>query len=298
MSEIHITVIVPTYNRDQYLRNLLRQLASSNYPSFDILVIDQTAVHDSATASLLASLKGRLKVIRQPPQGLIQAMRLGIREASGDVIVFLDDDVDICGDLLERHAANYSDLTIGAVGGMVLAPGAVPSERLHWMFRLRPSLGPYFFTHAYGRRIDVAVMPGCNMSFRRVAVAQVGSVDPLIHTHHSEIDLCRKFIAAGWRVVHDPTARVVHWIAPGGTRTQRGVAPAIFADSLYVFRKYHRGLDLWLLRAQLFWHRIIRTGLREPGLAPLHLRRYVAGYRLARRRLGPVAASPAARSDE
>lgn len=282
----HVTVVIPTFQRDPYLRALLQQLTASSYPAFDVLIVDQTGVHDEATQEQFAQLGARLRVIAQPPRGLIQALRTGLREARGDLLLFLDDDIVIAPDLLERHAANYQDPRIGAVGGLVLPPGAQPEERLHWLFRRRAGLRPYFFSHAYGHRAEVAVAPGGNMSFRRDALAGPESLDPNLCMHHSEIDLCQGVMARGWRVVHDPTARVIHLAAPGGTRQGTGISQEIFTDCHYLFRKYHRGLDLAVLRAQLFWHRVVRMGVAEPALAPRHFWRYMRGLRAARALLG------------
>lgn len=278
----HVTVVIPTLDRDRYLCALLRQLAASTYPNFDVIIIDQTREHDSETTALLASAGGRAQTIPQEPGWFIGALLAGMRAARGDIVLFLDDDVVIADDLLQRHAANYQDPSVGGVGGLVLPPGGRPSFRLRFLFRRRPGLRPYFFSHAYGRRIEVACAPGGNMSFRRAAIATERALDPLIRTHHSEIDICQGVCAQGWKVVHDPGAKVTHLAAPGGTRRARGVQQDIFTDLHYVHRKYNGGLDLALLHAHTFWHFVLRVGLfADPRLGPLHLARYVRGFRLA-----------------
>lgn len=292
-----ITVLIPTLDRDRYICALLRQLARSAYANFDIVVIDQTRQHDAETAALLTAGDGRVRALPQEPGWFIGALLAGIREVSGDIVLFLDDDVEIAPDLLERHAANYEDPRIGGVGGLVLPPGGRPSSRTRFLFRHRPSLRPYFFSHAYGGRAEVACVPGGNMSFRRAALAGGAVLDPLIRTHHSEIDICQNVCARGWRVVHDPSARVVHLAAPGGTRRGRGVHQDIFTDCHYVHRKYNHGLDLALLDLHTFWHFVLRAGLfADPVLGPLHCVRYLRGLRLAQRRRRQAARKAEARA--
>lgn len=273
---LSLTVIVPTYQRDEMLCSLLRQLGRQRYTPFDVVVVDQTAVHGAAASEQLASLDGRFYCVRQPPCGLVQAMRRGLREARGEIVVFLDDDVVIAEDLLERHAANYADPEVGGVGGMVLGPNEQPSYTLHWVFRSRPGLRHYFFRHSYAYRIEGPVTMGCNMSYRRKAIGD--GPDPRLRTHHSEADLCRRLEGDGWKVVHDPTARVVHLAAAGGTRTGKGIPQEIFTDCHYTYRTRHRGLDRLLLHAHLVWHFVIRRGVQDPRLGVRHFGRYLRGF--------------------
>ncbi|MGH9483644.1 MAG: glycosyltransferase family 2 protein, partial [Terriglobales bacterium] len=277
--------------RDPYLCDLLRQLMASPYPAFDVVVIDQNESHDAATAALFAQYAGRVQVVPQPPRGLMQALLLGMRAARGEILLFLDDDIIAAPDLLAAHAANYRDPRIGGVGGLVLRPGALPSPRRHWLLRLRPSLRPFAYHHDFAGREIVAAAPGGNMSFRAAALGGGARLDSGIRTHHTEIEICQQVAGAGWKIVHDPAARVVHLAAPGGTRLCRGAQQDIFTDLHYVHRKYVRGLDRAVLDAIVLWILVVRQGLfADPIAGLLNLWRFLRGYCLASRRAATGAA--------
>ncbi|GAH94359.1 unnamed protein product, partial [marine sediment metagenome] len=68
--------------------------------------------------------------IRMDPPGYVRALNRAIREASADVVLFLDDDVTFERGLIERHVRNYADPSISGVTGMVLESGRAPVRRL------------------------------------------------------------------------------------------------------------------------------------------------------------------------
>lgn len=100
------TVVIPTYNRAERLRSLLACLVHQRGDSLARVVVCDDGSSDS-TASVAKSFEGRLPLVYawQEDRGFRagQARNLGIARAVGDVVIFVDDDVLVRPDFVERH---------------------------------------------------------------------------------------------------------------------------------------------------------------------------------------------------
>ena len=84
------SVIIPVYNGSQYLATTLESVLAQTYPLHEIIVIDDGSTDSSP--DILRSYGDRLRVTRQENQGVAVARNVGLRQASGDVITFIDQD--------------------------------------------------------------------------------------------------------------------------------------------------------------------------------------------------------------
>lgn len=119
--ELPITVVVPTYNRLESLRRTLAGLARQD---IDPTLFEVVVVSDGSTDGTDAWLQGaiadypfRLRPIRQENSGPATARNRGIDEACGDIVVFVDDDVEPTPGLLEAHWRHHRENPAVAVIG-------------------------------------------------------------------------------------------------------------------------------------------------------------------------------------
>lgn len=97
-----ISVIIPVYNTELYLRKCLCSVVNQTYRKLEIIVVDDGS--STSTALLcdqLAMLDDRIKVIHKENGGLSSARNVGLDSASGDYISFLDSDDYIALDFYE-----------------------------------------------------------------------------------------------------------------------------------------------------------------------------------------------------
>lgn len=123
--KMKFSFIVPAYNVGHYIGNCIKSIYSQiDKTAFDmeVLVIDDGSTDNTYEAAALACEgDGRVRIIRQSNKGLSGARNTGLREASGDYILFVDGDDFIktgqLAGLLEYISAVRSDLVIyGAYG--------------------------------------------------------------------------------------------------------------------------------------------------------------------------------------
>ena len=121
-----VSVLIPTLSRQQYLRKLLDQLRHQTIKPHEIVVVDQTPVEDRDTrlASDFADLP--LKIIHLDQPGQCSSRNAGLKETSGDYILFLDDDDEIPADLIEAHLRSLNTFGADVSCGVAREDGAGP----------------------------------------------------------------------------------------------------------------------------------------------------------------------------
>ncbi len=91
-----VSVIVPTYNRAQRIGPTLRSVLGQDYPSIEILVVDDGSTDDTeAAVQVLAEAPGdgrRVRYVRQQNAGACAARNRGLMLATGRYVLFLDSD--------------------------------------------------------------------------------------------------------------------------------------------------------------------------------------------------------------
>ena len=129
-----LSIVVPTYGRESVLIETLHRLQALDPPADEILVVDQTVDHEDATSRDLERLarRGAIRWLRRDEASIPGAMNEGLREAIGERILFVDDDVEPDTSLVGAHlnaAERQGEPVI--VAGQVLQPGqtAEPSPR-------------------------------------------------------------------------------------------------------------------------------------------------------------------------
>jgi len=134
---VHVSLIVPTHNKVHLLRRTLASLEQQTYPKdrFEIRVIDDGST--DGTADFLAGYAGPLAVVpvRHPAnRGRAAARNAGLREARGELVVFLDDDMEVVPEFLESHVSMHAAApdSVG-VGNVVNAPEVSDSPIVRYM---------------------------------------------------------------------------------------------------------------------------------------------------------------------
>ncbi|MBQ3652809.1 MAG: glycosyltransferase family 2 protein [Synergistaceae bacterium] len=88
-----ISVIVPAYNVEKYLARCLNSILAQTYTNLEILIIDDGSTDSTGTISDQYALRDpRIRVIHQENQGLAEVRNVGLREARGEYIQFVDSD--------------------------------------------------------------------------------------------------------------------------------------------------------------------------------------------------------------
>ena len=105
-----ISIIVPVYNKEEYIRQCLDSLTGQTFKDLEIVLVDGGSVDKSADiCDEYASRDSRIKVLRTKSTGPADSVRQGVEAASGDYFAFVDSDDWIDTDMMEKLAAHTTD---------------------------------------------------------------------------------------------------------------------------------------------------------------------------------------------
>lgn len=107
------SIIVPVYNVELYLNKCLTSILNQQYNDFEIILVDDGSIDNSGIICDEFAKKNKdkckCKVIHKINQGLISARRVGLKEAKGDYIIFVDSDDMIRPDMLKQLATTIKE---------------------------------------------------------------------------------------------------------------------------------------------------------------------------------------------
>lgn len=217
-----VSVIVPTRNRLDLLRTCLEGLACTNYPQFEVIVVDNGS-DDPATLAYLDALDpAHHRVLRCPgPFNFSVLNNRAAAQANGTMLCLLNNDIEVIEpDWLGTMVGQALRPDVGAVGarllypngriqhaGVILGVGGGGASHAHRL--LRPDEEGYFHRHALPQFVS-AVTAAC-LVVRRERFEAVGGLD---ETHFAvafnDVDLCMRLNARGWQSFYEPRATLIH----------------------------------------------------------------------------------------
>src|SRR5690606_8536747 len=95
-----VSVVIPTLNRYDYLKDVLQDFEKQDYPDFEVLVVDQS---EPFQPHFYKQFSLRIRVIQQEEKALWLARNTAIKEAQGDLIALSEDDVRIPNNWISNH---------------------------------------------------------------------------------------------------------------------------------------------------------------------------------------------------
>jgi GT2 family glycosyltransferase len=195
-----ISVIVCTYNGARTLRRCLSALAALDYPSYEVIVVNDGSTDD--TPAIAQDYPVRL--INQSNKGLSAARNAGLAVSEGEIVAYIDDDAYPHRYWLHYLAAAFGRSAHVGIGGPNLPPDGdgfvaecvanAPGNPLHVL------LSDEVAEH----------IPGCNMAYRREALVAIGGFDPRFRAAGDDVDICWRLQDRGWTIGFCPTAVVWH----------------------------------------------------------------------------------------
>jgi GT2 family glycosyltransferase len=214
-----VVVCVYTEKRQPQIRAALDSIARQTMPPWQVIVV---ADHNPALCDRLTAEYPDVEVISNKfERGLSGARNTGIEDATGDVVVFLDDDARAQPQWLETLLASYDDESVLGVGGAALAD---------WSSAGRPAWLPEEFLWVVGCsyrgqprvKAEVRNPIGANMSFRRSAFDQAGLFDSALGRtftssrplgcEETEFSIRLRRLSPGARIIYEPQAVVYHHV--------------------------------------------------------------------------------------
>ncbi|KUI36680.1 glycosyltransferase [Mycobacterium sp. GA-2829] len=221
-----VSVVVCTHDRPERLADCVRHLARQEYPSYEIIVVDNTPFDPSAVPAALESLDARVPVryVLESRPGVSRARNAGWRTAHADLIAFVDDDAIPDRHWLAEIVRGFSARpAVGCVTGAVL-PAELRTQCQLWF----EEFGGMNKGRGFDREIFAPGHPqsplyplppfgaGANMAFRREALMDINGFDVALGPGTRAMGAEDQFaftraLLAGHTMVYQPTALAWHY---------------------------------------------------------------------------------------
>ncbi len=175
-----VSVIVPAFNEEQVIESTIRSLLNSDYPHFEIVVVDDgSSDRTSEVVREKFANESLVRLFTEPNAGKASALNFGLRHAKGDVIVALDADTQFPPHTIRALARRFVDPKMGAVAG-----NAKVGNRINIVTRwqaLEYITSQNMDRRAFASLNCITVVPGSVGAWRRELIEQCGgfSLDTL-----------------------------------------------------------------------------------------------------------------------
>lgn len=222
-----VSIVIPSAGKDSLIRGkaidllvncIVSIMEKSTYTNIEIVVVDNV---DLRSETLAALAKYPIKFIHfaDPEFNVAAKMNLGAKHASGEYLLFLNDDTEvITSDWIEAMLSLAQRRDIGAVGAKLLfEDGTLQHAGVTFcnglpdhIRRGYPGDDPGYLYSSEGQRNYLAVTGACIL-LRSSLFQEVSGFEEAFAINYNDIDLCLKIWQMGYRNVYTGQARLYHF---------------------------------------------------------------------------------------
>lgn len=202
------SIVIPTHQRREIVTRNVSAFAAQTTGDFEVIVVVDGATDGTAAALRRLGVPFRLSVIEQDNQGAGAARNAGAGLAQGEILLFLDDDMEAGPGLLLEHGCSFddgADLVLGHLPVHPESPRTLLSRGLGWWARDRLAR-----LSEPAATVQTGDLLTGQMSVRRASFEELGGFDAGLTRQGlfggEDIDFGYRVMSAGLRVVFNPAA--------------------------------------------------------------------------------------------
>lgn len=210
-----LSVVIPTLNRARLLASTIDQVETQTLPQdqYEVIVVDNNS-HDETLRVLVekAAEYPNLQFSSQSKPGAAATRNEGLRIASGEIILFIDDDIEADPNLLSAHLEYHHENPNLSVIGKIQT--GWESTRDPFLRYLRDQ-GIFNSYSVAGQRMDFACYHTGNVSTPRDMLAEIGGFNEHFAVYGMEdIELGYRLKEMGYRMMYGENAVAIHHYFP------------------------------------------------------------------------------------
>ena len=246
-----ISVVICTRDRGGLLREAVGSVLASDYPDFEVVVVDNAGSTSETRDVALRHPDPRVRYVHEPLAGLSYGRNRGMQVAAHEYVAFIDDDVVVDRHWLTGIARGFGrDPRVGLVCGLVPS-GEIRTRTQAW-FDQRVTWADARKPCVYSLSSPPAELPlfpfqvgaygtGANTALTRTAFERLGGFDVTLGVGQptkggEDIDMYLRMLAAGYFISVEPSAITWH--------RHRSDLPALKAQA----RGYGTGMGAWITK--------------------------------------------------
>ena len=244
-----ISIVIPAYNKFDLTVNCLCSIQEnvSSSIKYQVIIVDNAS---SDKTPRLSKIKNIIYVRNKKNLGFVDACNIGASQASGDYLVFLNNDAQVEKGWLESlHNTIKDDETIGLVGSKIIYPDGRLQEAGGVIYSDGSGSNYGKFDHPdryqYNYVRDVDYCSGASIIIAKKLFDNFGGFDKLYApAYYEDTDLCFKIRKKGLRVVYQPKSLIYHIEgATAGTSTTSGFKKYQSINQKKFLKRWKKTLD-------------------------------------------------------
>ncbi len=210
-----LSVVIPTLNRARVLAQTIDRIESQTVSPdlYEVLVVDNASTDDTHNVLAAKARKySNFRFLYQPKPGAAPTRNAGLRQAAGDVVLFIDNDILAEHDLIEKHLEYHSQYSNASIIGNIITPWNEKADPFLRYLHHRGIYNPYTITSG---PMDFSYYHTGNVSTPRSVLADVGGFNEEFFIYGMEdIELGYRLQKTGCRMIYGGKARAVHQYFP------------------------------------------------------------------------------------
>lgn len=262
---LKISVAISTKNREQDLKKCIESILIQNYKPYEIIIIDSSDTNDlESKLNLLCEPKNTPLKYVHAEVSLTCARNIAIEKCTGDIILFIDDDVILDKNYIKEIVNVFyrdAEKKIAGVTGNIIAEGSNAEEvKKSFLYLINRKiveiLAKVFFlprhgngrfqlsgfpTLIYSKNINEVIVTeflfGCNMAFRKEIVDEFKFDENLYGYCDLEDDDFSYRVSRAHRNVYTPFAKLIHNVSPVSRVEKYDKAKMRMENHYYLFKK-------------------------------------------------------------
>jgi GT2 family glycosyltransferase/ubiquinone/menaquinone biosynthesis C-methylase UbiE len=242
-----VSIIIPVFNQIKYTVECLLSVAeaASDAITFEVIIADDAS--NDGSADMLAQV-ANLKIVRQPSNlGFLRNCNAAAQQASGRLMVFLNNDVQVCDGWLEPLVAQFAaSAKTGVAGSKIVYPNGVLQDAGSYLKRdgraqmVGHGQDPAEARFNYLRQVEYCT--GACLMVRADLFRQLGGFDDIYAPAYCEdSDLCLRVRALGFEVWYCPASVVVHHLSKSSNAVSKDFKLACIGRNLNTLTQRWQG---------------------------------------------------------
>ena len=199
-----VSVVIPSYRGNERLVRLIKALSNCNYPSLEIIVVVDEPL-ESVSEELMKIRNAKVKVILNTRRaGKVNALNTAVRHSRGDIIIFLDDDVEIVdADFIEKIVEGMKDSDIADIKKIVVEKGLL--GKMVYIEYTATNFASKLMARLAKRTVAIN---GAAFAMKRKALEEIGYFKPIIS---EDFDLAIRSFLKGHKYTYIDSTYVLNY---------------------------------------------------------------------------------------
>ena len=198
---LKLSLVIPVYNEEHHIKRCLKAVFDQHVPFDEVIVVDNNCTDKTIE---IAQYYKKVKIVKEPKQGLIAARNTGFNSAKGDIICRIDADAELTPNWTEVVIQNFSDPELSGITGLAL------TSLLPRLKQPRTTLHSRGYFWGIGVVFHTQVLWGATMAIRRNAWFHASKITHNIDSEvHEDQDLSIRLLSLGGKLRLEPKLRMV-----------------------------------------------------------------------------------------